>query len=121
MAKITKDQQTEHNKKEMIAALKKSLGIVTTAATACNISRSTHYSWVNTDSEYREAVNDVAERQKDFAESMLLTRIKEKSDSCLIFFLKTRCRDRGYIENPAVNINVADNITEVVINVKGRE
>ncbi|MCC6448747.1 MAG: hypothetical protein IT215_08705, partial [Chitinophagaceae bacterium] len=38
-------------KKAMIEALEKSLGVVTTAAKAVGIDRSTHYDWYNNDPE----------------------------------------------------------------------
>ena len=55
-----------HNKKEFLEALERSLGVVTTAAKSCNIARTTHYRWMEEDTDYKEAVNDIQESAIDF-------------------------------------------------------
>ena len=44
-------------KKAMVEALEKSLGIVTTACKMVGICRSSHYDWYNNDMEYKEALD----------------------------------------------------------------
>jgi hypothetical protein len=46
-------------KKAMIAALEKSLCVVTTACKQVGIERKTHYNWMNNDPEYKKAVDDL--------------------------------------------------------------
>lgn len=105
------------NKKGMIAALQKSLGVVKAACEVVGISRQTHYRWLEEDPEYKLAVEDVGEEAIDFAESKLFEKIsgisvassndeegKPKvytvppSDTAIIFYLKTKGKKRGYIE-----------------------
>jgi len=86
------------HKKDMIAALEKTLGIVTTACKIVGISRATHYEWVKTDAEYKKAVEDIDNICLDFVESQLHTRIKEGDTTSMIFYLKTKGKKRGYIE-----------------------
>lgn len=95
---------TEGNihKKAMIEALEKSLGVVTTACEVVGISRKTHYEWMKTDPEYKEAVEDISEAAIDFVESKLHDRIKEKDTTSIIFFLKTKAKKRGYVERQEV-------------------
>lgn len=85
-------------KKAMIEALEKSLGIVTTACKSVGIARSTHYEWMNSDPEYKAAVEGVADIALDFAESQLHKQIQNGEVSSTIFYLKTKGKIRGYVE-----------------------
>ena len=85
-------------KSATIQALIKSLGIVTTACKTVNISRQTHYNWMNDDPEYRKEVEDIADIALDFAESKLHKQIQGGEVSSTIFYLKTKGKNRGYIE-----------------------
>lgn len=89
-------------KKAMIEALEKSLGVVTTAAKAVGIDRSTHYDWYNNDPEYRAAVDSISDIAPDFAESQLHKQIQGGEVSSTIFYLKTKGKKRGYVERTEV-------------------
>jgi|TARA_R110002020_G_scaffold91513_1_gene222111 hypothetical protein len=97
--------QMGHNKKEFLEALERSLGVVTTAASVCNIARTTHYRWLEEDSDYAEAVKDIQESAIDFAESSLHQQIKNKVPSSTIFYLKTKGKHRGYVEKQEIQVN----------------
>jgi len=86
------------NKKAMIEALEKSLGVVTSACKSVGISRETHYRWTREDPEYQEAVEDISGVALDFAESQLHRQIKDGNTAATIFYLKTKGKGRGYIE-----------------------
>ena len=60
-------------KKAMLAALEKTLNIVTQACKVAGIDRSTHYAWMREDPEYAKAVRDLDDMVLDFAESNSLT------------------------------------------------
>lgn len=85
-------------KRAMIEALEKSLGIVTTACKTVGIARSTHYKWYEADIDYRKAVDDISDIVLDFAESKLHKQIDSGDTTATIFFLKTKGKRRGYIE-----------------------
>jgi hypothetical protein len=85
-------------KKEMLAALEKSLGIVSSAAKVVGIARSTHYDWMQQDEEYKKKVEELSNIALDFAESQLFQSIKNGSDTATIFLLKTKGKSRGYVE-----------------------
>lgn len=89
-------------KKAMIESLEKSLGVVTTAAKAVGIDRSTHYDWYNNDPEYRAAVDSISDIALDFAESQLHKQIQGGEVSSTIFYLKTKGKKRGYVERTEV-------------------
>jgi hypothetical protein len=92
-------------KKTMLEALERSLGIVSTACEKAAISRQTHYNWLKDDTEYKEAVRAIEERTIDFAESHLHALIKDKNPAAVIFFLKTKGKNRGYVERQEIEVN----------------
>lgn len=89
----------------MIEALTKALGIVTTACKAVDISRNTHYTWYNEDAEYKKAVDDIADVALDFAESKLHQLINKEDTASTIFYMKTKGKKRGYIERTEQDLN----------------
>lgn len=115
-----KPDKTDSNKKKMLEALGRSLGIVSTACAAVGISRQTHYEWMSEDEEYKKAVADIDEKVIDFAESKLHQLVdgvkiavpdpknpnktimvyKEPPNAtAVLFMLKTKGRKRGYEQN----------------------
>ncbi|GAA4338581.1 hypothetical protein GCM10023149_48650 [Mucilaginibacter gynuensis] len=91
-------------KKAMIAALEKSMGIVTSAAKAVGIERKTHYLWLEKDAKYKAEVDAITDVALDFAETKLMASIASGSDTATIFFLKTKGKKRGYIEKVQTDI-----------------
>ena len=89
---------SDTHKKAMLEALEKSLGVVTTACKAIDISRETHYRWLREDADYKAAVESLSDVALDFAESQLHKKIMEGDTTATIFFLKTKGKKRGYIE-----------------------
>jgi hypothetical protein len=109
-----------HKKKAMIAALEKSLGVVTTACKMADVSRATHYVWMDKDATYRKEVESIAEMTLDFAESKLHSQIAENNTAATIFYLKTKGKSRGYIERYDVTSN-EQTIGAQTIVIGGRE
>jgi hypothetical protein len=90
-------------KKAMIEALEKSLGIVTTACLSVGINRKTHYDWLKNDEEYKSQVLSIEDMTIDFAESQLHKQIKGGNTSATIFYLKTKGKNRGYVERQEIS------------------
>ena len=101
---------TNIQKKAMIEALEKSLGIVTSACKAVGIDRSTHYEWLKNDEQYKALVESISDIALDFAESKLHKSIENGSDTAVIFYLKTKGKKRGYIERQEVENSGTMNI-----------
>ena len=97
--------KTEQHKKAMLDALEKSLGVVTSACKSVGVGRTTHYLWMDTDPEYKAAVEELSGVAIDFAESQLHKQIKEGNSTATIFFLKTKGKKRGYIERQEVDVS----------------
>ena len=93
------------NKRMMISALEKTLGVVTSACKIVGIARSTHYNWYDNDRDYRDAVDDISNIALDFAESKLHEMIQDKDTTATIFYLKTKGKKRGYIERNEIDHN----------------
>lgn len=89
-------------KKAMLEALEKSLGVVTSACKSVGISRETHYRWMREDSSYKDSVDDLANVALDFAESQLHQQIKGGNPTATIFYLKTKGKNRGYVERQEI-------------------
>ena len=90
----------------MIQAMEKSLGIVTTACRSVGVSRETHYRWLREDSEYRQSINSIESMALDLAESKLHQEILNGNTACIIFFLKTKGKKRGYVEEQEVETTI---------------
>ena len=108
-------------KKTMIEALKSNLGNISLATQKVGISRKTHYDWMLYDEEYKYEVNNIDEYTIDFTEAQLLKLIAEKNVIAILFYLKTKAKHRGYVENPQVmnmiknQMNVGPNYTFEII------
>ena len=97
---------TDILKKQMVEALEKSLGIVTSACKNVGIARETHYKWLRVDIKYKEEVESIEGIALDFAESQLHQQIKRGEVSSTIFYLKTKGKHRGYIEKTEQELNI---------------
>jgi hypothetical protein len=114
------------NKLAIIEAMKKSLGNVSMACKTVGINRDTYYNYLKEDEEFKQAIeNEVFEFNKDFVESKLMEKINGKEyieetkeydkngkiksvkqtkkivlpdTGAIQFFLKTKAKERGYVE-----------------------
>lgn len=90
--------KTLANKKKALDALKSTMGNVTAACTAADINRRNFYKWREDDAEFDQAVKDISESAIDMGETALMKQIQDGNTACIIFFLKTRGKERGYVE-----------------------
>lgn len=98
-------RKTEKNKAALLKALEKNLGVVTYACASVGVTRKTFYNYYNSDPDFKQAVDDVQEVTLDFVEHKLLTTIKENNVTSIIFYLKTKGKDRGYVERQEIRSN----------------
>jgi hypothetical protein len=85
-------------KRSMMKALEGSLGVITTACKSIGITRQTHYNWLANDPVYKKFSDGMQDMALDFAESQLHKQILDGNPTATIFFLKTKGRNRGYVE-----------------------
>ena len=112
-------------KKKILQAIKDSQGLLTLAAKKAGVTPWTVWDYSRRYPEVRQAVDEAKESIVDFAEGKLFQLIREGNTAAIIFFLKTRAKDRGYIERseitgadgtPLLEVNVSSNETKEDIN-----
>ena len=103
MPKVT--TKTHTIKENMLAALIKSLGVVSVAAKSIakteketETLRRMHYDWLKKDEAYAEQVTSIENIALDFAESQLHKQIQNGEVASTLFYLKTKGKKRGYVE-----------------------
>ena len=102
----------EHIKKKMLLeSLENSLGIVSTACTKANISRSSFYKWYKEDEVFKKKVDEIDNVKLDFVESQLFKNIQKEKERSIIFYLQHKGHKRGYIQKQ--NINLTSNDEEI--------
>lgn len=84
--------------KQFIKELKDNRGIVGAACRSLGISRTTYYRWKKKHPDFAEAAETEISAQVDFVEERLLDLIETGETAAIIFYMKTKGRDRGYGE-----------------------
>ena len=107
--------KTDITKKAMVKALEKTLGVVSNACIKVGMSRETHYKWLREDEAYKSSVEELENVALDFAESSLQKQIQDGNTSATIFYLKTKGKNRGYIERHEVSGIAGGNIQIEII------
>jgi len=88
----------DQRKKDFPDVLKECKGMIATACHKAGIHRATYYRWKDEDPEFKEACDMAAQHVNDFVESKLLKLINDEVPAAVIFYCKTKMRDRGYAE-----------------------
>ena len=96
--------KTDILKRNLLEALEKSLGVVTTACKIVDCNRSTFYKYYNNDKDFKSSVDELQNLTLDFAESQLHQQIKDGNTTATIFYLKTKGKKRGYVERKEVEM-----------------
>jgi hypothetical protein len=97
--------RTQINKDRMLKALESSLGVITTALKACDLSRTNFYKWLKEDADFKAKVEEIENIQKDFIKSKYYECVKDKVPSVVIHAAKTRL---GWNETNRVDITSGD-------------
>jgi len=93
--------KTEHNKKAILQALEKTLGVVTSACRAIGLGRTTFYEYYKEES-FKKQVDSIKDIAIDMAESQLHKQILGGNTAATIFYLKTIGKKRGYVERQEI-------------------
>lgn len=92
------------------------------------LQRRSYYRWREKDSEFERACNEIKEGLRDEAEVLLQNRMRKEDTSAIIFYLKTQCKNRGYVEKNEIEhsgqtsttINLIETPVEVIKNERGQ-
>jgi ACT domain-containing protein len=98
-------RNTVKNKERLLKALFKHNGVIYKACEEVGLNRGTFHKYYNVDPDFKQAVDDITEKEIDIVEEELHKRIKGGSDTAIIFYLKTKAKKRGYIERSEVVID----------------
>ena len=103
------------HKAQLLIALEKSLGIVTSACKEVGLSRNTYYNYYENDDEFSAAVDAIGDITLDFAENQLFKKIKEGSERSSLFYIKYKGKARGY--NASLDITSGGDKLTTIINI----
>ena len=76
--------RTQINKDRILKALESSLGVITTALKATDLSRTNFYKWLKEDKEFASQVEEIENIQQDFIKSKYYECVKDKVPSVVI-------------------------------------
>jgi hypothetical protein len=96
--KVVKRHIVDELKRQFPKILQESLGIVTDACKRVGMSREWYYNHYEADPEFKKACDDVKETVIDFVEGHLYQQIADNVPASTIFYLKTKAKNRGYVE-----------------------
>ena len=105
--------RTKINKERLLKALESSLGVITTALKACDLSRTNFYKWLKEDEEFKAKVEEIENIQQDFIKSKYYECVKDKVPSVVIHAAKTRL---GWNETNKVDITSDNEPIKININ-----
>ena len=91
---------------KFLKAFEETFGVISYACKAANVSRQAYYNWRKNDPEFDEKAREVEESAIDVAEGKLLTQIGEGNLTAIIFYLKTKGKKRGYVEQVDNNVTM---------------
>ena len=95
-------RKREHTAEKIIAALKETKGLLTLAARKAGVSYTTVNRYAKDFPSVRQAVEEAKESMTDFVEGKLFQKISHGDTACIIFYLKTQAKKRGYIERQEI-------------------
>ncbi len=102
--KATPTDKSRQNKDRLVEAMHKSLGIVTQACAAAGVNRDTYYEYYKKDAEFKRRIDDIQNVALDFVEGQLFKQINKGEVSSTIFYLKTKGKNRGFVERSEVEV-----------------
>ncbi len=103
--KVTKYLTKAQKKKLLLKELEKSLGIVSTACVKAGISRNTFYIYYRDDEDFKAEVDAMDDYVLDYVENKNFENIKSGDVKSIMFYLKTKGKNRGFVEKTEQTIN----------------
>jgi GTP cyclohydrolase II len=73
-------------------------GMISPAAHQLDVTRNAVYKRIRDNPDLRDALEEIRESLIDYAEGQLQRKIREGHPSCIMFYLRTMGKSRGYVE-----------------------
>lgn len=108
LAGVVKEEDFEKlttPKLRLLEELARSYGVITTACKRAGICRERFYEWGKKDELFRKYAAEIIDSQIEVVESKLLELIENNNPTAIIYYLKTKGRDRGWNERYWFTIN----------------
>ena len=106
---------TETKKNKFLEIHKLKGANITKSCEAINISRQCYYDWMSSDSDFYNNVKEAEESTIDYVESQLMELIRNKNSGAIMFFLKCKGQNRGWIEPPKTLVqNTTENANMMI-------
>jgi hypothetical protein len=86
-------------------------GLIYLSCKKAKIDPKTYYNWLKSSEEFATAITDVKEGFKDYAEGKLYEEIRNGNLTAIIFYLKCKAKDRGYIDRQEIDFSGKQEIT----------
>ena len=122
-SKVAKRYRTAKDREAAMAdfliAYEKSLGVLKPACDMTGMCRKTIWEWRKKYPEFDAACHDCEETAVDFVETKLYKLINDGAEASTIFYLKTKGRNRGYVEKHEVDMSAE--VKGVTVNVTNQE
>ncbi len=94
-----KEEIQKKQKSNFLKVIKKLMGNISQSCEKVGITRQVFYQWLSEDENFKRSYENQNEYEIDFAESKLMQEINDGNITAIIFFLKTKGKKRGYVEN----------------------
>ena len=95
----------DKKKIQFLKAFESSLGNISASCNSVGISRVTYYRWIKNKT-FAEKIEAIQDANIDIAETKLLKNIMDGKEASIFFYLKTKGKKRGYIEQIDTRIEV---------------
>lgn len=93
---------TIKKKASFLEIFERTFGNISVACKHNKIARQTFYNWKKEDEDFKAKCQEIEEGLMDFAETQLYNAIRNGKTAELIFYLKTKAKERGYTEQVTV-------------------
>lgn len=93
-----RQQNREKKKQEFLEVYSQKANNIHLTCKAVGIERVTFYKWMKEDDAFRDKITALEEGDIDSAETALKRQILDGNITAIIFYLKTKGKNRGYVE-----------------------
>lgn len=92
------------NKAKLLEILAENGGNIWGACREIDIAPKTFYEWKEKDKDFAEKYEELKKLQFDFVESKLFDLIDMNNPAAIMFWLKCRAKDKGYVEKSELKV-----------------